>query len=137
MVVTATDDLGASATYEVPVKVTASSPTKYKFGVSATYLKEPISFGEDGLNAEISYYAGSNGDFRLENLDNEYFDKTNKYVIQIEKWSVLRDTRMFSGLEIAGTTVTSAQFPTGGSAKNFRINGKANALSITYTKSVD
>lgn len=131
LVVTATDSVGQSASVTVPITITPSATvTEHKFQFTASYQGEDISWGEDGLNAAVTYKAGPNGQFPLDNLDNEYFDTKNKYWIQIDNWSALRDSKNFYSLTIADVEVMAADVPT--SWKYWRINNRFNGFGISY-----
>lgn len=134
LVITATDDLGAKVEHKVPITVSASAESQYKVGISATYMGEPKSLGEDGLKADITYAAGYSGDYPLENLDNEYYKGDNQYVITIDNWNTVRDENQFTEMKIGDLTVTASDIPTNG-AKQFSLNGKKNAFRLYYYSS--
>lgn len=127
--VTATDSCGASTTLTIPVIVEATTPSEYKMNMTATYKGEDISFGEDGLNATITYYGGEYGEYELAELD-KYYDAGNIYYIRIKNWKDIAEKYNFSSLTIGDVIISASELPT--SWTNYTLNGSSGALRVRY-----
>lgn len=132
--VTATDSCGASTTLTIPVIVEATTPSEYKMNMTATYKGDDISFGKGGLNANIEYFGGKDGSFKIEELD-KYYDSSNRYKLLILNWKEISEKYKFSNLIIGDVVLSADEIPT--SWKNYTLNGIPNALSICYFSAWD
>lgn len=135
IVITAHDDLGATAELTVPYTVTAGNISEYKLRLVATKAGEDYPLGEGGLNAKITYKAGPSYQYLLDNLDNEYYDSTNKYFITIDNWSEIAEANDFYMLKVGSVEIPAADLPTRWTG--YQLFGARDGFRVNYAASMD
>lgn len=135
IVITAHDDLGATAELTIPYTVKPGKISEYKLRLAATKEGEDYPLGEGGLNANITYKAGPNYQYLLENLDNEYYDSTNKYLITIDKWSKIAEANGFYMLKVGTVGIVADNLPT--KWTSYQLFGAKDGFRVNYAKTAD